>query len=145
MNSDIVSEYLVQILTEPDQIANICWIIDKAKEFQKSIYFCFIDYAKAFDCMRHNKLWKIKRWVYQTTLPASWEIYIQVKKQHLELDMEQQNGSKSGKDYIKAVYCHPAYSTYMQNTSRKMPLSGEISIISDTQMTPPLWQKVKRN
>jgi len=49
MNSDIVSEYLVQILTEPDQIANICWIIDKAKEFQKSIYFCFIDYAKAFD------------------------------------------------------------------------------------------------
>ena len=71
MNSDIVSEYLVQILTEPDQIANICWIIDKAKEFQKSIYFCFIDYAKAFDCMSHNKLWKIKRWVYQTTLPAS--------------------------------------------------------------------------
>ena len=145
MNSDTVSEYLVQILTKPDQIANICWIIDKAKEFQKSIYFCFIDYAKAFDCMNHNKLWKIKRWVYQTTLPASWEIYIQVKKQHLELDMEQQNGSKSGKDYIKAVYRHPAYSTYMQNTSRKMPLPGEISIISDTQMTPPLWQKVKRN
>ena len=145
MNSDTVSEYLVQILTKPDQIANICWIIDKAKEFQKSIYFCFIDYAKAFDCMNHNKLWKIKRWVYQTTLPASWEIYIQVKKQHLELDMEQQNGSKSGKDYIKAVYRHPAYSTFMQNTSRKMPLLGEISIISDTQMTPPLWQKVKRN
>ena len=145
MNSDTVSEYLVQILTKPDQIANICWIIDKAKEFQKSIYFCFIDYAKAFDCMNHNKLWKIKRWVYQTTLPASWEIYIQVKKQHLELDMEQQNGSKSGKDYIKAVYRHPAYSTYLQNTSRKMPLPGEISIISDTQMTPPLWQKVKRN
>ena len=145
MNSDTVSEYLVQILTKPDQIANICWIIDKAKEFQKSIYFCFIDYAKAFDCMNHNKLWKIKRWVYQTTLPASWEIYIQVKKQHLELDMEQQNGSKSGKDYIKAVYRHPAYSTYMQNTSRKMPLPGEISIISDTQMTPPLWQKAKKN
>ena len=53
------------------QIANICWIIEKAREFQKNIYFCLIDYAKAFDCMNHNKLWKIKRWVYQTTLPAS--------------------------------------------------------------------------
>ena len=59
-----------------DQIANIRWIIEKAREFQKNIYFCFIDYAKAFDCMDHNKRWK-----YQTTGPASWEIYIQVKKQ----------------------------------------------------------------
>ena len=65
-----------------DQIANICWIITKAREFQKNIYFCFIDYAKAFDCMDHYKLWKIlKEMEYQTTWPASWEIYIQVKKQ----------------------------------------------------------------
>ena len=90
-----------------DQIANICCIIEKTREFQKNIYFCFIDYAKAFDCVNHNKLWKIlKRWEYQTTLPAFWEICVQAKKQQLELDMEQQTGSKSGKEYIKAVYCH---------------------------------------
>ena len=78
-----------------DQIANIHWIIKKAKEFQKNIYFCFIDYAKAFDCVDHNKLWKFwKRWEYQTTWPASWEICMQVRKQQLELDMEQQTGSK---------------------------------------------------
>ena len=67
----------------------------KAREFQENIYFCFIDYAKAFDCVDHNKLWKIlKRWEYQTTWPASWEICLQVRKQQLELDMEQQTGSK---------------------------------------------------
>ena len=64
------------------QIANILWIMEKAREFQKNIYFCFIDYAKAFDCVDHNKLWKIwKRWEYQTTWPASWETYMQVRKQ----------------------------------------------------------------
>ena len=76
-------------------MANIRWIIKKAREFQKNIYFCFIDYAKAFDCVDHNKMWKILREMeYQTTWPASWEIYMQVKKQLLELDMEQQTGSK---------------------------------------------------
>ena len=78
-----------------NKIANIRWIIEEAREFQKNIYFCFIDYAKAFDCVDHNKLWKIlKRWEYQATLPASWEICMQVKKQQLEPDMEQQTGSK---------------------------------------------------
>ena len=78
-----------------DQIANIHWIMGKAREFQKNIYFCFIDYAKAFDCVDHKKLWKIlKRWEYQTTWPASWEICMQVGKQQLEVDMEQQTGSK---------------------------------------------------
>ena len=78
-----------------DQIANICWIIEKASEFQKNIYFCFSDYAKAFDSVDHNKLSKFfKRQEYQTTWPASWEIYMQVRKQQLELDMEQQTGSK---------------------------------------------------
>ena len=77
-----------------DQIANIRWIMEKTREFQ-NIYFCFIDYAKAFDFVDHNKLWKIlKRWEYQTTWPASWEICMQVRKQQLELDMEQQTGSK---------------------------------------------------
>ena len=80
---------------------------------------------------------------------------MQVQKQQLELDMEQQPGSKLGKVYVKAVYCHPAYLTYRENTSCEMPgwikhklesrLPGEISIISDKQMTPPLWQKVRRN
>ena len=70
-----------------DQIASIRWIIKKAREFQKNIYFCFIDYAKAFDCVDHNKL--CKRWEYQTTWPASWEIGKQVRKQLLELVMEQ--------------------------------------------------------
>ena len=70
-------------------------IINKARESQKNIYFCFIDYAKAFDCVDHNKLWKIlKRWEYQTTWPASWETYMQARKQQLELDMEHQTGSK---------------------------------------------------
>ena len=98
-----------------------------------------------------EKFWK--RWEYQTTWPASSEICMQVKKQQLELDMEQQPGSKLEKEYIKAEYCHPAYLTYMQSTSwetlgRKKQkwesrLQGEISIILDMQMTPPLWQKVK--
>ena len=97
----------------------------------------------------------LKRWEYQTTWLASWDICMQVKKQQLELDMEQQTGSKWGKEYIKAVYCHPAYLTYMQSTSCKIlgwmklklesRLPGEISITSDMQMTPPLWQKVKKN
>ena len=78
-----------------DQIANIRWIMEKAREFHKNIYFCFIDYAKAFDCVDPNKLWKIlKEMEYQTTWPASWETYTQVRKQQLELDMEQQTGSR---------------------------------------------------
>ena len=95
-----------------DQIANICWIIEKAREFQKNSYYSFTAYAKAFECVDHKKLWRIlKRWEYQTTWPASWEFCRQVKKQQLELDMEQQTGSKLGKEYITAVHCHPAYLT----------------------------------
>ena len=78
------------------------------REFQKRIYFCFIDfYAKAFGCVDHKELWKIlKEMGNQTIWPASWEICMQIKKQQLELDMEQQTGSKSAKEYVKAVYCH---------------------------------------
>ena len=96
-----------------------------------------------------GKFWK--RWEYQTTWLTSWQISIQVKKQQLELDIEQQTGSKSGKEYIKAVYCHPAYLIDMQSTSCEMldcmkhklesRLPGEISITSDMQMTPPYRQK----
>ena len=105
-----------------DQIANIRWIIEKVRELQKNIYFCFIDYSKAFVWITTNcgKFWK--RWEYQTTLSASWEICMQVRKQQLELDMEQWNmeqqfGSKLGKEFVKAVYCHIAYLTYMKFTS----------------------------
>ena len=78
-----------------DQIAKIHWIMEKARVFQKNIYFCFIDYAKAFDCVDHNKCGKfLNWWEYQTTWPASWEICMQVRKQQLELDMEQHTGSK---------------------------------------------------
>ena len=100
-----------------------------------------------------GRFWK--RWEYQITWPASWEICMQVRKQQFELDMEQQTGSKSQNKYIKAVYCYPAFLTSMQSTSCEMlgqmknklesGLPGEISITSDMQMTPPLWQKVKRN
>ena len=78
-----------------DQIANICCIIEKAREFQKNIYFCFIDYAKAFVCWITINCGKFfKRWEYQATFPASWEICKQVRKPKLELDMEQQSCSK---------------------------------------------------
>ena len=82
-----------------DQIANICWIIEKARGFQKNIYFCFIDCAKFFDCVDHTDCGKfLKKWKYQTTLPVSWESCMQVKKPHLELDVEQWTGSKFGKE-----------------------------------------------
>ena len=97
----------------------------------------------------------LKRWDCQTTLPASCEICMQVKKQKLELDMELRTGSKLGKEYIRSLPWHPAYLTYMLSTSCEMPgwmkhklesrLPGEISITSDRQMTPPLWQKGKKN
>ena len=72
-----------------DQIANICWIIKKTREFHKNIYFCFIDSAKAFDLITENCGKFFKRWEYETNWPASWEICMQVRKQQLELDMEQ--------------------------------------------------------
>ena len=78
-----------------DQIANIHWIIKKAREFQKNIYYCFIDYAKSFNCVDHNKLWKILKEIgIPDHLTSSWEICMQVRKQQLELDMEYQTGSK---------------------------------------------------
>ena len=78
-----------------DQIANIHWIVEKAREFQKNIYFCFIDYAKAFDCVDHHRLWKIlKEMGIPDHLTCLWETGMQVRKQQLELDMEKKTGSK---------------------------------------------------
>jgi len=126
----------------------------KQESSRKNIYFCFIDYAKAFDCVDHKQLWKVfKQMGIPDHLTCLWEICIQVKKQQLELDIKQQTVSKLGKEYVKAVYCYPIYLTYVQSTSWKMPgwmkqklesrLQGEILITSDMQMTQPLWEKAK--
>ena len=103
-----------------DQIANLRCIMEKAREFQKNIYFCFIDYAKAFAVWTTANYGKsLKKWEFLTTLSISWEISMWDRKQQLELDLEQLIDSKLGKEYNKAVYCLPAYLTYMQNISCK--------------------------
>ena len=115
--------------------------LKKQESSTKTSTSALLTMPKPLTCVDHNKLWKIlKRWEYETTWSASWEIYMQVKKQQLELDVEQQTGSKSGKENVKAVYCHPAYLTSMQSTSWEMPgwmkhklqsrLLGEISVMS---------------
>ena len=95
-----------------DQIANIHWIMEKAREFQKNIYFCFIEYVKAFDSADHNKLWKIFK---EMGIPDHFGclLSMRVKKQQWETDMEKRTGSESGKEY---VYCHPAYLNSMQSS-----------------------------
>ena len=102
-----------------DQIVNTRWIIKKARVSEKYL-FLYLDYSKAFDSVDHHKLWKIFQEMGIPIWPASWEICMQVKKQQLELDIEQQTGSTLGKEYIMALYCHPAYLTYMQSTSWEM-------------------------
>ena len=98
-----------------DQIANIHWIIEKAREFQKNIHYCFTDCAKAFDCVDHNQLWKILQ---QMGIPDHLTCLLRNlyagQEATVEPDMEQQTGSKLGKEYVKAVYCHPAYLTYAE-------------------------------
>ena len=139
-----------------DQVANTCWIIEKTREFQKNIYFCFTDYAKAFDCVDHNKLLKILK---DMGIPDHLTCLLRnlwaAQEATVRTGYETTDWFQLGKEYIKAVYCHPAYLTYMQSTSCEMLgwmkhkleswLPGEISITSDMQMTPPLWQKVKSN
>ena len=104
-----------------DQIANIHFIMEKAREFQKSIYFCFIDYAKAFDCVDHDKLWKILK---EMEIPDHLHCLLRNlyagQAATIRMDVEQQTGSKLGKEYIKAVYCQPAYLTCIQSTSCEM-------------------------
>ena len=127
-----------------DQIANNHWITEKASKFQKNI--CFIDYAKTFDCVDHNKLWKILTEMGIPDHLTFWETCMQDKKQQLESDIKQQSSSHLEKEYDKAVYRHSAYFTSMQSTSCKMPgwvnhklesrLPGEISTTLDMQMIP---------
>ena len=130
-----------------DQIANTHWIIKKAREFQKNIYFCFIDCTKDFDCVDHNKLWQILQEIL-INLYAGQEGT--VRTGHGTRDWFQ-----IGKGVCQGIYCHPACLIYMQSTSSKMPdwmkcklesrLPGEISITLDMQITPPLWQDMKRD
>ena len=128
----------------------------KAREFKENIYFCFIGYAKAFDCVDHNKLWKILK---EMGIPD--HLTCLLRNLHAGQEATVRNGHgitdwfKIGKECVKAVYCHPAYVTYMQSTSCETSgcmkpklesgLPEEISITSNTQMTPPLWQKAKKN
>ena len=130
-----------------DQIADIRWLIEKARELKtKKIYFSFIDYVKDFVWITTNCGKLLERGIPETILPTSWETCMQVKKQQLEPDMEQWTHSKLAKEYIKAVYCHPAYLISMQSISCEMPgwmkhklgsrLPGESSTTSDIQMIP---------
>ena len=104
-----------------DQIVSIHWIIEKAREFKKNIYFCFIDYAKAFDCVDHTKLWKILK---EIGVPEHLTCFLRnpysCQEETVRMDMEQQTGSKLGKEYVKAIHSHSAYLTYMQSTSCEM-------------------------
>ena len=95
-----------------DEIANIQWIIKKARELQKNTYFCFIDSVKAFDCVDHNKLWKIFQ---EMGMPD--HLTCLLRNLFAVQEATVRASSKLGKEYIKAVYCHPAYLTYMQSTS----------------------------
>ena len=100
------------------QITNICWIIGKAREFQENIYFCFVDYAKSSDCVDHNKLWKIlkEKGVPDHLICLFRNLYAD-QEASVRTGHGKQTGSKQGQKYVKAVYCHPAYLTYMQSTS----------------------------
>ena len=110
---------VLQKAEEPEiKLPNICRIIKKAREFQKNIYFCFIDYVKAFDCVDHNKLWKILK---EMEIPDHLTCLLRNLYAGQEATVRTGHGTTDWfqieKEYIKAVYCHPAYLTYMQSTS----------------------------
>ena len=139
-----------------NQIANICWIIKKAREFQKNIYFCFIDYAKAFDCVDHNKLWKILKEMgildhlthLLRNLYACQEATVRIG--HGTTDWFQ-IGKGVHQDYLLSPWLFNLHAEYimrnagLEEAQAGIKIAGEISITSDMQRTPPLWQKVKRN
>ena len=139
-----------------DQMVNIHWILRKQRDSRKPSTSASLITLKPLTMWNTKNYGKfLMRWEYQITLPVFWETCMQVKKQQLEPDMEQQIGSKLVKEYIKAAYCHSAYFTSVQSTSCEMlgwmkhklesRLLGEISITSDMQMIPPLQQNAKRN
>ena len=137
-----------------DQIANICWIIEKAREFQKNIYFFFIDYAKAFDCVDHNKLWKILK---EMGIPDHLTCLLRNLYADQEATIRTGHGTtdwfKIGKGICQGWILSPClfnlYAVYIMRNAKPeeaqagIKIVGEISITSDMQMTPHLWQKVK--
>ena len=133
-----------------DQIANICWIIKKAREFQKNIYFCFIDYAKVFDCVDQNKLWKILK---EMEIPDLQTCLLRNLSAGQEATVRTGHGTtdwfQNGKGVSQGCILSPClFNLYAEDWMKhKMEsrLLEEISITSDMQMTPPLWQKVKKN
>ena len=140
-----------------DQIANISWIIETAREFQKNIYFCFIDYAKVFDCVDHNELWKILK---EMGIPDHLTCLLRNPYAGQKATVRTGHGTTDwfhiGKGVRQSCILSPClFNLHHESTSwetlgwRKHKLEsrllGEISIISDMQMTPPLWQKLKRN
>ena len=139
-----------------DQIANICGIIKKAREFQRNIYFCFIDYAKAFDCVDHNKQWEILQ---ETGIPDHLTHLLRNLCTGQEATVRTRHGTTDWFQIRKGIHqgciLSPCLFNLYADSSCEMPswmkhklesrLLGEISITSDTQMTPPLWQKVKKN
>ena len=122
MNSQMFKLYLEKAEKPEIKLPISVGSSKKQVSFQENIYFCFINYAKAFDCMDHNKLWKILK---EMGIPDHLTCLLRnlcagqeaTDMDMEELDMEQQTGSKSGKEYVKAVFCHPACLTYMQSTS----------------------------
>ena len=138
-----------------DQFTNICWIIKKAKEFQKNIYFCLIDYTKAFDCVDHNKLWKILKGM---RIPDHLTCLLRNLYAGQEATVRTGHGTtywfQIGKEVCQGCILLPClFNLYAENImwnarmdeeQTGIKLSGEISITSDMQMTPPLWQKVKK-
>ena len=137
-----------------DQIANIHWIMEKAREFQKNIYLCFIDYATAFDCVDHNKLWIILK---EMRIPNHLTCLLRNLYAGQDATIRTRHGTMYWFQIGKGVHqgCHPAYLTHMQSTSGELPgwmkhkletrLPGEISTTSDMQMTPLFQEKAKRN
>ena len=136
-----------------DQIANIHWIIEKARKYQKNIYFCFINYVKAFDCVDHNKLWKILK---EMGIPDHLKCILRNLKYAGQETARIGNGKTDclqiGKGVRQGCVLSPClfnlHAEYiMRNVGHKLEsrLPGEISITSDMQVTPPLWQKAKKN
>ena len=139
-----------------DQIANICWIIEKAREFQKNIYFCFIDYTKAFDCVDHNKLWKILE---EMRIPDHLTCLLRNLYADQEAIVRTGHGTTDwfqiGKEVCQGCILSPCsfnlYTEYIMRNTRFDEAQAGINIAgrninnSDMQMTPPLWQKVKKN
>ena len=120
-----------------DQIANVCWIMEKEREFQKNIYFCFIDYAKAFDCVDHNQLWKILK---EMGIPDHLTCLLRNLYAGQEATVRTGHGTTDwfqiGKECVKAVYCHPAYLTGMQSIYHEKHWTGR-----NTSWNQDCWEK----